>query len=99
MIYATFITPEQAELTHLHAQAIKRIKPEANILYISKDPVKVASGTKNIHGIDIQQNGYNSFLNLLTSLKLIATNHDKDICISSITSILIEQVLWSCVYL
>lgn len=92
MIYVTYIKSDQANLTHLHAQAIKRINPEANILYVSKSPVKVATGTKNIHGVDIEQDGYNSFLNLLTSLKLIAKNYDKDICIISITSVLIGNV-------
>lgn len=92
MIYVSFITKEQAELTHLHAQAIKKIRPEANILYISKDPVKVASGARNIHGVDIESNGYNSLLNLLTALKIIFKNYDNEICITSVTSVIIGDV-------
>lgn len=87
MIYISFINEQQQELTHLHTQGIKRADADAKIIYISKDPLKTPNGTLNIYGIDITQQGYKSFLSLLTTLKLLGEQHNENMCLTSVTTI------------
>ena len=87
--YISFIEPQQTELTHLHANAIRKFDKNSPVIYITNAPVSVPKGTLNLYGIDINEQGLQGLTTLLSAFKVIHEQQGIDrFIVSNVTSVL-----------